>query len=40
MGYIFQPEILHGAARRAVATGSSLHDEVASIRGELLKGKT
>ncbi len=35
MGTIFQPEILHEVAKRAVATGASLHDKVASIRGEL-----
>lgn len=35
VGFIFEPEVLHTAAKRAVATGASLHDKVASIREEL-----
>jgi C-8 sterol isomerase len=35
MGFIFETDVLHAAAKRAVASGAPLHDKVASIRAEL-----
>jgi C-8 sterol isomerase len=35
VGYCFDPEVLHGVAKRAVAVGGTLRDKVAVIRAEL-----
>jgi C-8 sterol isomerase len=35
VGYVFDPQVLHEVAKRAVAKGGTLRDKVASIRGEL-----
>ena len=35
MAYIFDPEILHAASKRAVAGGGTLADKVRSLRGDL-----
>jgi C-8 sterol isomerase len=35
VGIIFDPEVLHGIGKRAVAKGGSLRDKVAAIRQEL-----
>jgi C-8 sterol isomerase len=35
MGYIFDPEQLHDAGKRAVAKGGSLRDKVAALRADL-----
>jgi C-8 sterol isomerase len=35
VGYVFDPQVLHEAAKRAVANGGSLRDKVASIRAQI-----
>jgi C-8 sterol isomerase len=35
VGYLFDPDVLHQAAQRAVAGGGALRDKVASLRGDL-----
>jgi C-8 sterol isomerase len=35
VGYVFDPEVLHDTARRAIEPGGSLRDKVARIRADL-----
>ena len=37
MGYCFDPEVLHGVGKRAIATGGTLREKVALIRAELAR---